>query len=446
MCLAAVACSGTDLDRGDSAWRYATGVDAGSVDAGRGDAGHHDGAIDGAYLADAGVADATRDAHAVGDADCDNEPNTLIACVVDGPRVTARVPVMDYEFGRSVGLDGDTLVVGGGFVYARVGDAWPEQAHLTGNGPTGVVALREGAAISGDTAVFGRGEDGAVYVFVRNGTVWTQQARIDAVLGATWLDRIGVAVSGDTLAIGEQGVVHVLVREGSTWIEQARLTATDQDLGDGLYGAVAISGDTIVVAGYRAADPRAGVGAAFVFVRDGDTWSQQARLVPSMDPVECFRCGAEIGFGSSVAISGDTIAVGASGERSNATGVNGSNNTGNPVGSGAAYVFVRAAGRWSQQARVRPEEPLVENSGVTGFGIAVAVSGDDMVIGAPGSGWYPRVYVFGRYARGWSERFFVAGGERVGGWFASSLAVSGGTLAVGNWADDDGVGAVYVLR
>ena len=148
---------------------------------------------------------------------------------------------------------------------------------------------------------------------------------------------------------------------------------------------MAVSGDTVVVGAPREASNATGVdgdqndnsllspGAAYVFVRDGTNWTQQAYLKAS-------NTGRGDYFGYSVAVSGNTVIVGAYSESSNATGVNGSQSDNSASGSGAAYVFVRSGTTWSQQAYLK-----ASNTGAYDyFGWSVAVSGDTVVVGAYG--------------------------------------------------------------
>jgi hypothetical protein len=213
-----------------------------------------------------------------------------------------------------------------------------------------------------------------------------------------------VTVSGDTVVIGAgneysaatgvngnqldnnapgSGAAYVFVRSGTTWTQQAYLKASNTDAND-RFGTVAVSGDTVVVGAVGESSNATGVngdqsdnsattsGAAYVFVRSGTTWTQQAYLKAS-------NTGAVDQFGSSVAVSGDTVVVGASGEDSNATGVNGNQSDDIDYnGSGAAYVFVRSGTTWSQQAYLK-----ASNTGnYDAFGASVAVSGDTVVVGA----------------------------------------------------------------
>jgi uncharacterized repeat protein (TIGR02543 family) len=112
-------------------------------------------------------------------------------------------------------------------------------------------------------------------------------------------------------------------------------------------------------------------GAAYVFVRNGATWSQQAYLKAS-------NTGQSDYFGGSVSVSGDTVVVGASGEASSATGVNGNQSDNLAEDSGAAYVFVRNGATWSQRAYLKASNTGADDS----FARSVSVSGDTVVVGA----------------------------------------------------------------
>ncbi len=151
--------------------------------------------------------------------------------------------------------------------------------------------------------------------------------------------------------------------------------------GDQFGYSVAVSGDTVVVGAYFEASSTTGInstpnesasgaGAAYVFVRSGTTWSQQAYLKAS-------QVTAGDNFGVSVAVSGDTVVVGATGEDSSTTGINSTPNE-SASGAGAAYVFVRSGTTWSQQAYLKASQVTASDQ----FGVSVAVSGDTVVVGA----------------------------------------------------------------
>ena len=242
-------------------------------------------------------------------------------------------------------------------------------------------------------------------MFTRSGSTWSQQAYLKASnTGAG--DDFGtrVRVSGDTLLVsaryedsnatgvdGDQadntaansGAAYVFTRSGSTWSQQAYLKASNPGANDDFGRSVAVSGDTTVV-GARAEDSNAtGVdgdqadntaansGAVYVFTRSGDVWSQQAYLKAS-------NTGAGDYFGTSVAVSGDTLVVGARYEDSNATGVDGDQADNTAANSGAAYVFTRSGSTWSQQAYLKASNPGANDE----FGNSVGVSGDTVVVGA----------------------------------------------------------------
>src|ERR1043166_7123941 len=169
-------------------------------------------------------------------------------------------------------------------------------------------------------------------------------------------------------------LAHGLSAAASPIAQKAYLKASNTDKDDDFGVAVAISGDTLVIGapgedsnGSSESDNSySSSGAAYVFVRDANgVWSQQAYLKASnADPLD--------DFGAEVAISGDTIVVGASGEDSNATAVNGDETNNGASGSGAAYVFVRNGTAWTQQAYLKPSNTEADDR----FGSEVAISGD----------------------------------------------------------------------
>jgi hypothetical protein len=277
---------------------------------------------------------------------------------------------------------------GAAYVFVRSGTNWTQQAYLkpAGVGTTHLFDLFGfSVAVSGDMVVVGAPfEDsgttgvnttpdestssaGAAYVFARSGTNWTQQAYLKLAAAGTTQgeDRFGwsVAASGDTVvvgAIGEasgtmgvnstpdesayySGAACVFARSGTNWTQQAYLKpaaigATQE--GDQFGWSVAVSGDKVVVGAlYEDSstpdESPANSGAAYVFARSGTNWTQQEYLKPAAGGAT--QAGDR--FGSSVAVSGDTVVVGAYGEASGTTGANSTPNEG-ATESGAAYVFV----------------------------------------------------------------------------------------------------------
>jgi hypothetical protein len=274
-------------------------------------------------------------------------------------------------------------------------------------------------------------------VFVRAGTTWTQQAELTATdpSGADTSDPIAfgsaVSVSGDTAVIGTPhkngngppfpGAAYVFVRAGTAWTQQAELAASDPSGYDEFGTSVSVSGDTAVIGasghavnGNVPADT--GHGASYVIVRVGGAWSQQAELTAA-DGIT----GHSDEFGSSVSVNGDTAVVGA-----RFKAVNGHN------GQGAAYVFARSSGVWGQQAELTAADGAVSDV----FGSSVSISGDNAVIGAPakainGQGGQGAVYLFVRSGSAWSQRTeFTAADGVAGDSFGNAVAVSGDTAII----------------
>ena len=224
------------------------------------------------------------------------------------------------QFGISVAISGDTLVVG----------APSEDSN--GSAP-------------GDNSA---GDSGAAYVFVRCGTTWTQQAYLKAG-NAEANDVFGfsVAISGDTIVIGamgedsngsgpdnddapDSGAAYMFVRSGMTWTQQAYLKAANAELNNYFGGSVAVSGDMVVIGAHKDDSIAENAGSAYVFVRSGTVWSQQVYL-------QADNAEAEDWYGISVDVSSDTIVVGAGHENSDGSGPE--NN--DALDSGAVYVFFR---------------------------------------------------------------------------------------------------------
>ena len=426
-------------------------------------------------------------------------------------------------FGDSVAVSGDTVVIGArsedsgatgvngdladnsapaagaAYVFVRDPDGvWSQQAYLKASNTDSNDDFGRSVAISGDTIVVGaRLEDsstigvdgnqadnsaqdsGAAYVFVRDGTgVWSQQAYLKASNTGIG-DNFGfsVAVSGDTIVVGafsedsnatgvngdqannsaqDSGAAYVFVRDGTgVWSQQAYLKASNSGIGDQFGGSVAISVDTIVVGATGEDSSATGVngnqtnnsasfaGAAYVFVRNGaGIWVQQAYLKAS-------NTDANDDFGWSVAVSGDTIVVSSFDEDSNAVGVNGNQADNSFTAAGAAYVFVRNTTIWTQQAYLKASNTNAEDV----FGFSVAVSGNTVVVGterersnatgingdqADNSAFAAgAAYVFVRNGTAWSQQAYLkASNTDALDAFGNSVAVNDNTIVIGALAED----------
>lgn len=329
-------------------------------------------------------------------------------------------------FGKAVTVSGDTAIVGadaafGGasssgaaYVFVGGGAAWTQQQKLAPLDPASGDGFGAAVAISGDTAVVGafkkNTSTGAAYVFVRSGAAWTQQQKLVASDGvANDFFGVAVSISGNTIVIGARGKdakgptrvdaggAYVFVRAGTVWTEQAKLAASDAVASDFFGNAVAVDVDTVVVGASR---KTTSTGAVYAFVRSGTAWSQQAKLTAS-------DAATGDGFGASVALGGDTAFVGAPGKSAS---------------TGAAYAFLRTGALWSEQAKLVASDPTASRS----YGNAVALSGSTAIVGTFPSVGGGAAYVVTRAGVTWTEQAKVAAAYPV-----ASVAVSGAVAVVG---------------
>lgn len=495
---------------------------AGPTDGGsHADAGATVGGIAGATDAEAGAGG--------GPATACSTPPPAGGCqepTITGPQeayLKAAVVDASSDWGRAIALDGDTLVVGGpnyevgglggaAIVFRRDCNGWHQEAVLTASNRGVGDQFGASVAISGETIVVGAWQDdgslanpnaivstsGAAYVFTRCGAEWTQQAYLKASEPDVD-DRFGlsVAVSGDTIVVGApseasdsngvdgdatddsglgQGAANVFSRSGGVWTQTAYLKASTSSPYANFGEAVAISGSTILVGADGERSMSKGVngseihdaqgysaGAAYVFVQSGGSWAQQAYLKSSNTTPYQY-------FGQFLAVDGDTAVIGAPGESS----VLGDPTSTSAVQTGAAYVFTRSQGVWTQQAYLKASNAERKDM----FACSVALDGDRILIGAQqessaasgldgdqadntaiGAG---AAYLFSRAGVAWTQQTYVkASNSEAGDVFGISVALSGGTFAVSAMFEDSnspGVngdqnnnlatrsGAVYVFK
>ena len=248
-------------------------------------------------------------------------------------------------------------------------------------------------------------DSGAVYVFRRTGTAWSQEAYLKAS-NTEQFDLFGIhlALSGDALAVGApnesssaagpngdeanndapgSGAVYVFRRTGGAWSQEAYLKASNPGSGDNFGTSVAIDGDTLVVGAEDEGSDATGIGgdqtsesasrsgAVYVFRNVGSEWSQEAYLKAS-------NTEAEDIFGASLALFNNTLAVGARFEASGATGVDGDQTDNTTPKSGAVYLFHRVGTTWAQNAYIKASNTAATDI----FGVSIAISGDILAVGA----------------------------------------------------------------
>ncbi|MEW8000990.1 MAG: FG-GAP repeat protein [Candidatus Thiodiazotropha endolucinida] len=294
---------------------------------------------------------------------------------------------------------------------------------------------------------------GAVFLFVREGTSWRQQAYIKSsnsdredgfggslalssngdvlAVGALGEDSAATGVNGDQAdnSADNYGAVYLFERSAGSWTQQTHIKASNTGAGDS-FGRVALSddGNTLAVAAHledsaargihvsQANNSGASSGAVYLFVRTDQNWIQQVYIKASNTDELDF-------FGSSIALSadGDTLAVAAPGEDSLATGINGDQTDNSGDASGAVYLFSRNAGCWEQQAYIKSSN----TDSTDGFGSDVAMSNDGnrLAVGALGEAssatgvdgdqtdngapWSGAVYIFDRDGSDWQQQAYI---------------------------------------
>ena len=359
----------------------------------------------------------------------------------------------DDFFGHPVAVLGDTLVAGAhndddygsqagaAYIFTRNGTVWTQLQKLTSSDAGELKLFGYTVAISGDTILVGaHGWDMAVYVFVLNGNSWVEQQKVKSS-DWNWNNFFGVSlvISGDTFVIGdhyfpesdtESGTAQVYTRSGTTWTRQQKLVAPDVAAYDHFGMSVAISSETVAVGSHWDDDHGEKSGSAHVFIRDGNSWTHQQKLTAS-DAAEGDT------FGYPLAISGDTIVVGA--PRDDDHGPE----------SGSAYFFTRSGTTWTQQQKITASDAAEGDY----FGSSVAISGNVLIIGAfkddDGGLDTGSLYVFTRSGNSWTERHKLTASDPADeDYFGASVSFSGGTIAASSNSDDHGVdsGAVYILR
>lgn len=309
-------------------------------------------------------------------------------------------------------------------------------------------ALGNSVAVAGDTAVVGApGDDsgrGAAYVFSRSGDTWAQSARLTASDRSAG-DSFGnsVAIDGETIVVGapgfdtganDVGALFTFARTGAAArTETATLTASDAGSGDSLGWSVAIDGDTIVGGAYF--DDNGGAildqGSVYTFATTGAAARTQTAKLTATDGSE------DDNLGASVAIDGDTIVAGATG---NLVGVNAS--------QGTVYTFARTGGNRTQTANLAASDGATADQ----LGRSVAIDGDTIVGGTQNDdGNKGAVYTFAR--TGASPRTetakLTASDGLAGDLLGASVAIEGATIAAGAFSDDVGSnpnqGTVYTF-
>jgi hypothetical protein len=288
-------------------------------------------------------------------------------------KLTASASESNGNFGRSLAISGDSMIVGSdagdAYIFAFDAGQWTEQARLNASDTSPTSNFGFSVAISGDIAIVGADVGKSAYIFAYDGTLWVQEIKLQASDNA-FAARFGcsVGVSGNKVVVGDwanfdtifrQGAAYVFAHNGTGWTEEAKLVAADPEDSANLGWSVAISGESIIT-GSRQNDPNGIVnaGSAYIFKWIGTEWSQDAKLIAS-------DYTTEDKFGESVAISGDTAVISAPQKD-----IGGSDD-------GAAYIFFDDGTAWIEVAKL----VAISDSELFGSTVSVSPSGDMVVVG-----------------------------------------------------------------
>lgn len=396
-----------------------------------------------------------------------NAKGDWIGSYIQQAKLTASDSAISDEFGSSVALssDGNTLAVGswldntaGGadagsvYVFTRNGiNEWTEQTKLTSSLAGDSFGCSVALSSDGNTLAVGAYQNdtvgangGAVWVFTRSGTTWSQQQKLTASNGVAD-DRFGVRVAllpdGNTLAVGaytddtargtDAGSVYVFTRSGITWSQQQQLTATD-GAANNLFGsdvAWSSDGNTLIIGAQGGSSV---VGAVYVFTLNGNTWTQQQKLMASDGVTNDL-------FGISVAVSsdGNTIVAGAN-----------LDDYDSKSSAGSVYVFTHNGTNWNQQAKLTASDSRTGDY----FGLSVALSsdGNKLAVGAYGADLniedIGAVYIFTRNGSAWTQQQQLTGSnafdfENFG--YSVAMTPDGETIAAGAYYGYTATSAPY---
>jgi len=356
------------------------------------------------------------------------------------------------------GVDTGGSSAGAAYIFTKSGSTWTQQAKIQASDKEANDRFGYQVSISndGNTAIIsayledtGGSTVGAVYIFTRSGSTWTQQAKIQAS-DKQANDRFGTSVSiaddGNTAIVGagnedtsasNAGAVYIFTRSGSTWTQQAKIQASDPQAEDKFGNSSFISGDgdTVIVGAEGEDTGGTSAGAAYIFTRSGSTWTQQAKI--QSDDIQA----SDI-FGWSVSISGDgnTAIVGARAEDTTADN------------AGAAYIFTRSGSTWSQQAKIQASDAQYQD--YFGYDVSITGDGDTAIIGAyledTGGSAAGAAYIFTRSGSTWSQQAKIqASDKQSGDRFGLPVSIADeGSAIVGSYLEDTGgsnAGSAYIF-
>ena len=361
-------------------------------------------------------------------------------------KLTASDGAAHDGFGYSASISGNYAIVGSlyddnengtdcgsAYVFYFDGANWSEQAKLTASDGAAEDYFGRGVCISGDYAIIGaygdddKGTDsGSAYIFKRNGEIWVEQAKLTASDGVAgdMFGHGGVSISGGYAIVGaeygdgnevDSGSAYIFKRDGESWIEKAKLTASDGAAGDYFGHRVCLRGEYAIVGAGFDDDNGTDSGSAYIFKRDGESWTEQVKLIAS-DGVAGDR------FGYTVSIDGDYAIVGAHRDDSE---------------MGSASIFKRDGTSWIEVNKLTPSDAAVGDI----FGISVAINGNYAIVGATyndDNGYNSgSAYIFALEPVCWTEQVKILASDGAAGDLFGRCSISVEYAIVGAPRNDD---------
>ncbi len=372
--------------------------------------------------------------------------------------------------GKALAIDNNTAIVGSeqdddngqnsgsAYIFTQTNGIWTQQAKLLPNDGTANDYFGSAVAIKGDLVIIGAWGDrvgvhnsGSAYIFTRSNNTWTQQAKLTAN-DASWNDQFGSAVAIDTnpntntstAVVGtplsdfdtnsteDSGAAYVFTKTGQTWTQQAKLIASDREPQDNFANTVSISGNTIAIGSHLNNHNGNNSGADYIFTQTNGIWTPQTKLTPT-DPEEHLR------FGYSISLDNNTAIISA--HRDNDNGNN----------SGSAYIFTQSNNTWTQQAKLLPADGAIGDE----FGSSVSISGNSAIIGAA---WDDEplisegaAYLFNHTQGAWTQhaKILPESGGSPADHFGIAVSISANTVLIGAHLDDTidwNSGATYTYQ
>lgn len=315
-------------------------------------------------------------------------------------------------------------------------------------------------SISGDTAVIGTPysnsngkQSGSAYIYKYNGTNWMEEEKLIASDGAAY-DYFGksVSISGNVVVIGalgdddygqDTGSAYIFRYNGSNWVEEVKLLSKEDTYSvhrvvDRYFGgSVSISGDVVVIGVYGDNDFGSYSGSAYVFRFNGSNWIREAKLNVYTGTTGV-KHHVNNQFGESVSLSGNLIAIGASGA------------TGPEDGSGVVYIFRYDGTDWLEESMIMASDGEDDDW----FGAAVSISGEYVIVGAASDDNFGKdsgsAYIYKFDGSNWIEETkLIASDGREYEYFGNSVAIFDNIAVVGSFKDEDiasECGSAYTFR